>query len=180
MTISAINGISPRPWRGYDDPGLPVGMYIAQNSVTGDGSGGRMIVIFQFKGEGEPVSGRFYNIEQINVIASDQTTKLCHLVAINWETLGPVGLVNRRWRFELEDDDANSAINDQIYLPLPLFLGSVAPVPSLAAQIEVATGNINLVSFTATIQGYIWEPRSVQAEGGLRRPVDSLYGGGRG
>jgi len=71
-------------------------------------------------------------------------------------------------------------MNNDKYFPLPLFLGSVAPVASLAATIEVGADNIDATSFTVTIQGYIWEPRSIQAPGGLRRPVDSLYGGGRG
>ena len=181
MTIAVSNAISIRPWRGYDDPGLPVGMYFAQNAVTGDASGGDMVILFEFKGEGEPVSGRFFNVEQINIFHSSGTSKSGHIQALNWETIGPVGLVNRHWRFELEPDlSGASAMTDQIYFPLPLFLGSVAPVASLAADLQVAIDNIDLTSLVATIQGYIWEPRSVQAEGGLRRPVDSLYGGGRG
>ena len=179
MTVSVSNGISIRPWRGYDDPGLPVGMYIGQNAVTGDASGGDMIVFFDFKGEGSPVSGRFFNIEQMNVFHSDTGAKAGHVVANNFETLGPVGLVNRQWKFQLVTNlNGVSAMSDLLYFPLPLFLGSVAPVASLAATLEVGTDNIDLTSFVATIQGYIWEPRSIQAEGGLRRPTDSLYGGG--
>ena len=179
MTVSVINGISIRPWRGYDDPGLPVGMYFAQNAVTGDASGGDMSVIFQFKGEAEPVSGRFFNLEQFNVFHSDITEQAGALTAVNWETIGPVGLVNRQWRFELQNNSNGvSAINNEIYIPLPIFFGSVAPVAELAAQIILSVDNINLTSLVATIQGYIWESRSIQAAGGLRRPVDSLYGGG--
>jgi len=181
MTVSVSNAISRRPWRGYDDPGLPVGMYFAQNAVTGDASGGDMIIFFDFKGEGEPVSGFFFNIEQVNVFHSDANFKIGHMVANNWETIGPVGLVNRKWRYELESDaDGTTTLSDQTYVPLPIFLGSVAPVASLAATIEFGVDNVNITSLVATIQGYIWEPRSVQAEGGLRRPVDSLYGGGKG
>jgi len=181
VTVSVSNGISIRPWRGYDDPGLPVGMYIGQNAVTGDASAGDMIIFFDFKGEGEPVSGRFFNLEQINVFHSGTSPKDGHVVLNNFETLGPVGLVNRQYKFELVNNfNGVSALSERIYLPLPLFLGSVAPVASLAATLEVGIDNVDLTSLVATIQGYIWEPRSVQAEGGLRRPVDSLYGGGRG
>jgi len=177
VSVAVSDAISIRPWRGYDDPGLPVGMWYAQNAVTGDGSGGDMTVIFEFKGEAEPVSGRFFNIEQMEAHHSGLVTKVCAVQATNWETIGPVGLVNRQWRFEVENNSNNvSAINNQIYFPLPLFLGSVAPIASLAAQIEVSTDNVTVTSFVVTIQGYIWEPRSVQAEGGLRRPIDSLYG----
>jgi len=156
-------------------------MYIAQNAVTGDASGGDMIIFFIFKGEGEPVSGRFFNIEQVNVFHSSTSTQVGHFSLNNFETLGPVGLVNRQWKFRLVDNvNGVAAMDEQTYFPLPLFMGSVSPVASLAAQFEVGVNNIDLTSLVATIQGYIWEPRSIQAPGGLRRPVDSLYGGGRG
>jgi len=181
VTVSFIAGVFPRPWRGYDDPGLPVGMYFGQGAVTGDASGGDMSVLFQFKGEAEPVSGRFFNIEQFNVFHSGVILVSGHVQLTNFETLGPVGLVNRQWRFELQSNaNGVAAINQATYIPLPLFLGSVAPVRDLAAQVAVGIDNVDLTSLVATIQGYIWEPRSIQAEGGLRRPVDSLYGGGRG
>jgi len=181
VTVSVSDSIRNRPWRGYDDPGLPVGMYFAQNSVVGDASGGDMIVFFDFKGEGEPISGRFFNLEQINIFHSDVASKPGHIVANNWETIGPVGLVNRQWKFQLVTNvNGVAAMSDLLYFPLPLFLGSAAPLADLASDLEVGVDNVNVSSLTVTIQGYIWEPRSVQAEGGLRRPVDSLYGGGRG
>jgi len=180
VTVVVTNAISIRPWRGYDDPGLPVGMYFAQNAVTGDGSGGDMLILFEFKGEASPVSGRFFNIEQINIFHSAVAGKTGHISINNFETLGPVGLVNRQYRFRLEDNVNGVSAIEAIALPLPLFMGSVAPVAGLAADLEVGIDNVDLTSLVATIQGYIWEPRSVQAEGGLRRPVDSLYGGGRG
>ncbi len=181
MTVAVTNAISIRPWRGYDDPGLPVGMYIAQNAVTGDASGGNMTVIFIFKPEGEPVSGRFFSIEQFDAHHSSAGLFTGFAVANNFETLGPVGLVNRQWRYVVSDNrNGVGALNSDIYMPLPLFLGSAAPVASLSAQFEVGVDNIDLSSYVVTIQGYIWEARSIQAPGGLRRPVDSLYGGGRG
>jgi len=179
VTVSFIESIHIRPWRGYDDPGLPVGMWFAQGAVTGDASGGDMIVFFQFKGEGEAVSGRFFNLEQFNIFHSAIATKDAHMVINNFETLGPVGLVNRQFRMRLQDNDNGvSAMDNAYYLPLPIFLGSVAPVASLSADLEFGIDNVDLTSFVATAQGYIWEPRSIQAPGGLRRPVDSLYGGG--
>jgi len=177
MAVSVSNGISIRLWRGYDDPGLPVGMYFGQNAVTGDMTGGSQTVLFVFKGANEPVSGRFFNVEQINVMHTDTVVKNGFVQATNFETLGPVGLVNRQWRLRLQPNtNGVAAMSDESWFPLPLFLGSVAPVPALSAQVEVGVDNVTVSSFIATIQGYIWEPRSVQAPGGLRRPLDSLYG----
>jgi len=177
VTVLQSAVLRRRPWRGYDDPGLPVGMYVSQASVTGDASGGNMTAVFEFKGEADPVSGWFFNLEQMNVFHSDANFKVGFMVAINFESLGDFGLIDRQWRFELEQNANDvTAMNEQFYPPLPLFLGAVAPVASLAANLLVGVDNVNVTSLNVTIQGYIWEPRSVQAEGGLRRPIDSLYG----
>jgi len=179
VTVSTSDSIRIRPWRGYDDPGLPVGMYVAQGATLGDASGGDRIIFFDFKGEGNPVSGRLFNIEQINVIATGATAQVGHMVANNWESVSAVGLINRQWRFNLvNNNNGFAAMDEREYLPMPLFLGAVAPIPSLAADIEIGTDNEDGDTLLATIQGYIWEARSIQAPGGLRRPTDSLYGGG--
>ena len=151
-------------------------MYFGQNIVTGDGSGGNMTNIFTFKGEAEPLSGRFFNLEQFSAHSSSQTAVSGRVLANNWERLSGIGLINREWRFEIENNGVDGSVNEQFYIPFPLFLGSAAPVADLSAQLEVAIANVDLTTFVTTIQGYIWEARSVQAEGGLRRPVDSLYG----
>lgn len=180
MTVSISTHVQQRPWRGYDDPGLPVGMYIAQNAVTGDASGGDMSVIFEFRGEGSAASGRFFNIEQIECHHSVSTTKSLAMQAVNWDLVGPAGLVNREWEAQLANNSNSiAAMTTSRQFPLPIFLGITAPVPSLAAQVILSIDNVDLTSLVATIQGYIWEPRSVLSQGGLRRPVDSLYGGGK-
>jgi len=180
MTVSVLTHVQQRPWRGYEDPGLPVGMYISQNAVTGDASGGDMVVIFVFRGEGSAASGRFYNIEQVDAHHSVASTRPFALKATNWDLTGPAGLVNREWTAELTDNSNGvSAMNTIRQFPLPIFLGITAPVASLAAQLEFSVNNVDVTSLVVTVQGYIWEPRSVLTEGGLRRPVDSLYGAGR-
>lgn len=179
MTVLTRTAIKRRPWRGYDDPGLPVGMYFAQASVLGDASGGDMIIFFSFKGEAEPISGSFYNIEQFNVFDNNTSVHSGHMVAVNFEQVSETGAINRQWRFQLaQNANAFGALNRETYIPLPLFLGPVAPIRDLSADIEIGVDNVLNDTLFATIQGYIWESRSVQAEGGLRRPVDSLYGAG--
>lgn len=177
MTVIFDAHVQQRTWRGYDDPGLPVGMYITQGSVLGDVSGGNQLVIHAFKGEAEPASGRFFNIEQIDVHFTSAVPTIIFLRAANWEISGPTGLINREWRALLQpnDNDVAAMMNDGAF-PLPLFLGIVAPVSDLAVQLELGTDNADGITLFSTIQGYIWEARSVLSEGGLRRPIDSLYG----
>lgn len=178
MTISAQVTITQRLWRGWDDPGLPVGAYIASQTVTGDASGGTQIVFFDFAGEGDPVSGRYYNVEQLTAHHSDAATVEGTMRAINWESVGPTGLADRIWSLSfITDGVGDSGLNySRISGIFPVFLGQPQPVPALASTLDVRIANsLNRVLF-AQIQGYIWEPRSNMVDGGLRRPVEALYG----
>jgi len=178
MTITAAFTITQRLWRGWDDPGLPVGAYIGAQTVTGDASGGTERVDFDFAGEGEPVSGRYYNVEQITSHHTDAASVAGAMVAVNWESVGPTGLANREWPLTFQSDTVGDAQLIQVGANdvVPLFLGIPQAVPALATILSFRIPNVlNRVLF-ATIQGYIWEARSTMVDGGLRRPFEALYG----
>lgn len=176
MTISAVFPVIQRPWKGYEDRGLPVGMWIAQGTTLGDASGGANNVIFVFKAEGEPLGARFYNIEQIEAHNTLPTNADAMLVIENFDIVGPTGLVNRRSHFNLLASVSDAALSAQEHTLLPIFLGRPQLV-GLSSQIRLeGTNTLNETQFF-TAQGYIWEPRSLLEDGGLRRPLDSLYGG---
>lgn len=180
MTVKFSAHVAQRAWRGYDDPGLPVGQWISQGAVAGDATGGEMIVSFIFRAGGAAASGRYYNLEQIEAFHSDPLNQDMALQATNWDELGDVGLINRQWQAFLKgNSNFVAAMSTSEQFPLPIFLGLTSPVPALSCELEISTNNANMESLVVTGQGYIWEPRSVLAEGGLRRPVDSLYGNGR-
>jgi len=177
MTISVSVTIQQRLWRGWADPGLPVGAYIASQVVTGDASGGNQIIFFDFAGEGDPVSGRFYNIEQISSHHTDNADIDGVMIATNWESIGLTGLVNRIWAIRYTSSATGDSGLDGSRLPkLPIFLGQPQPVPDLASTFEFRIPNVLNRPLAAQIQGYIWEPRSVSVDGGLRRPIEALYG----
>lgn len=177
MTISASFTVTPRMWRGWNDPGLPVGAYIASGTVTGDASAGSQIIFFDFAIEGEPVSGRFYNIEQVSAHHSDNSDRGGSMRATNWESVGPTGLADRLWATLYRANAISDApLSFEQFPQLPIFLGQPQPVPDLNSSVSFEILNtLNRVLF-AQIQGYIWEPRSVMVNGGLRRPVEALYG----
>jgi len=153
-------------------------MYRAEGTVTGDVSGGLELVQFIFRAESNPVSGRFFNIEQLAVMRVGSATN-GFLQTFNFEEVAPTGLVNMEYhlRLELDIGTFGSALDGKNGGPaLPLFLGSPDAVADLEAQVNIGFTNVDGVALAAMIQGYIWEPRSIMAEGGLRRPVDSLYG----
>jgi len=169
--------VSQRIWRGWDDPGLPVGAYLASQFVVGDASGGAEIVFFDFAGEGEPVSGRFYNIEQITAHHNGAATVGASLQSSNWESIGPTFLSDRIWSAALTTDGiTDSGLSYANLPPMPIFLGQPQPDPDLPSSVSFRIANVLNRTLTAQIQGYIWEPRSVNVEGGLRRPREALYG----
>jgi len=178
MTISVEGPIIQRPWRGYDDPGLPVGMYVAQASLFGDASAGDQITIFSFQSEDNPASSRLYSIEAIWSTNSNSGTFL-GFVEFNtrWFT-GIQPMQQRQLMFTYRDNDRSESAMDYSTLPrLPWFLGASTPNTGEDTQVLVGMNNQGAtVELRTVIEGYIWEPRSQMAVGGLRRPVDSLYG----
>jgi len=175
MSITAVFPVLQRPWKGYDDPGLPVGMWIAQGLVTGDASGGSQRINFTFKGEGEPLGARFYNLEQMEAHSTLATTFGSALVLEGFDIISAAGLINRRIAIELISDGITDAEMLTAGIRLPLFLGRPQLV-DIASAIVYERNNVLNEATAFTAQGYIWEPRSLLQDGGLRRPLDSLYG----
>lgn len=176
MSVVANFPVLQRPWRGYADPGLPVGMWIAQGTVLGDATGGTQNVRFVFKTEGEPLGARFYNLEQLEVHSTLAGLAVGDLTLENFDIVGPTGLVNRRMHLAFESDGfTNASLKDGDGPKLPKFLGRPQLV-GLPTQLQVTVNNTLNETLFFTGQGYIWEPRSLLEDGGLRRPLDSLYG----
>ena len=178
MSIFATAPIIPRLWRGYDDPGLPVGNYISHQVVVGDLSGGVMEIQFQFKTTGSGGSGRLFNVEQINVHRTVASSLTGYFKAVGWESVSGFVVGERIWPMSLIAISIDgTAAADALSLPrYPLFLGQTRQEVAINSDFEVATVNTNTIVLQAVIQGYIWEPRSIMAQGGLRRPLEALYG----
>lgn len=177
MSVSGFATIVPRMWRGFENPSYPVGAWIANFVVIGDVSGGVMQVIFPFKEDGQLVSGRFYNIEQMSTFVSTIAGAPFNgfIRVLGFETLGPFIIGERNWRYDLVA--ASTVVSaGQDFPPMPLFLGQSGRLEGTSSEMQIGTNNIPGTIFSVDVQGYIWEPRSVLAEGGLKRPVDVLYG----
>jgi len=178
MTVTAVAPVQPRMWRGYDDPGLPVGAYISLGLVVGDVSGGTMQVEHQFKLAGDAGSARWYNIEQLNVFSTELLQAAGHIIVVGFEDLPTVNVTVQRWVFTLVADGGSFTTTTYGGLPTkPLFIGQSTPDATVLAAVRVGTPNAGAgIVMQSVIQGYIWEARSAQAPGGLRRPLDALYG----
>jgi len=178
MTVITTGPIVPRMWRGYDDPGLPVGAYIGHNLVVGDVTGGTAFVEFNFKQINEPATGRFYSLEQCNIFTTTTSFVNGSMAVRFFDRTGPFQISVRQYRFELKTDGiSNAALRyNEDFPPMPLFLGQSTRLQNELSRVAFEIANINLVVFQVVIQGFIWEARSILAEGGLRRPLDTVYG----
>lgn len=178
MSVNTNVSLQTRMWRGYTDPGLPVGGYVANGTVVGDATGGNEQLTFIFKESGEPSSGRFYSIEQMDGHITNAVQTNVAMEANNFDRLGPFLIASRVWRVELHiTGNGQAAIHYQQGMPpMPLFLGQISRLAGPVSRFIVEVDNVLAEVFVWTIQGYIWEPRSILVEGGLRRPLDALYG----
>jgi len=180
MTITSITQILPRLWTGSLTPGLPVGMYVGQATVTGDGSGGNMRLIWRFRTEAGPVSGRFFNLEQLNVRLTNAGGGRfeASFRTDGFDRVGNVPMFDRTWATELEGTSllGESALKYGRLPQFPVFLGQTDLTPGGSSSLFFDINNTNSAVMEGQIQGYIWEPRSTNAVGGLGRPVEALYG----
>lgn len=179
MTILNDTTYARAPYRGWDNPQLPIGIWRASVVTVGDASGGLMIGRINFAVEGDPLSGEIFNLEQLTSFISDSTTRFGFFTTINMAPGQGSNFVNRIWRLEWRDTDAAGAGALADGLPiLPIFLGGRQLISSSSpSSLDVKLVNLTAAaSLSVTAMGYIWSGRSVLAEGGPLRPASALFG----
>lgn len=180
MTIIAAQRIRRLPYRGYDDPRLPVGMWWGSATVVGDASSGTMQVSFEFSAEGDPPTGDIYNLEQISALISDDTAREGFLTTVGMTPSRGLPGFDRSWRLRYEDQgvqNGNTALDFRVGIGKPLFIGTLRGGVDAVGAIRAGLNNLTATdSLSVSMMGYIWEARSVLAEGGPQRPSNSLFG----
>lgn len=176
MSVTAEVNIRNRPWRGYDDPGLPIGMWYAWVNVTGDVSGGDRILRVLFETESSPLTGRHYSIEQLEYHDEEDQSRNIAMFLLGCSQFIDGALQNRQYNVNIaSNENEDAALPSAGGLPRPIFLGERDQVDA-AMTAQFHNVNVDGKACFVRIEGYVWSGRSVQAPGGLRRPVDSLYG----
>jgi len=176
--------IQHRPFRGSDDPGLPAGIWIVQSSVLGDAGGGVLTLDILFKDGSLPVpeSSFLYSLEQLSLFTSANLQQRGSMNPSNWDeiTPGATGTTATIFRLTLNEmDGVNGAAwgGEMAGRPgyIGWFLGQVRK-NTTNTIVRFQVDNVVANSLGVKAEGYYWGPRSVNAEGGPRRPVGSLYG----
>ncbi len=179
MSVAVRFRVDVRPYSAYDDPSLPIASWISQGGVAGDASGGIIVMDIPFqRDEGAQIS-ELFNLEQLSFDTSSATNREGILSTVGMDSLAPNRPASpQKWQFFVESavSLAISALDTDSLL-LPLWLGSPNRNEGDGGlRIEIV--NIDLLLYAFTLQGYMWGPRSVLAQGGPRRPVGGLFGKG--
>lgn len=176
MSLTAAFDVITRPYSGYADPTLPIAAYIAQGVQTGDGSGGFLNLQFLFQLAAARDVSNLYNLEQFAVFSDQGVTIGANLDTVAMDhTGGPTVAFLQRWNLLLTFAGLGlgvaAPLSDQG--ALPLWLGR--PQTGVDAGVQFQFVNSPGDNFTAVIQGFIWGPRSVLADGGPQRPPSGYF-----
>ncbi len=178
MSVFGTFRIDIRPYSGYQAPRLPVASWIAQSGQVGDASGGIVRANFLFELEGGVRITELFNIEQMAVDMTSTTARQFHLATVNMDTLAPTRQASPQiWSLITEAGINNfDAMDPRRLAGLPLWLGAPASdAPAGDKGVSVTFANVDLLLYAVTLQGYMWGPRAVLAEGGPRRPVGGFF-----
>lgn len=178
MSVTATGSLKTRPYSGFIEKGLPVGIWTGEVQVVANGTGGTSIARINFQ---EATLSRFYwflSLEQLmikSVNAADFTLRMRTQNLDENFSNDPVWGIRMQ---AIEVSTPNSAIehSDANMFLKATFLGRVR-FKETTSFIAWDMANVNGEVLTVLAQGYIWEPDAVNAPGGLRRPAQGLYGG---
>ena len=179
MSVTIFFRTDSRPYSGYDDPSLPIGSYIAQGGVAGNGSGGVVTITFRFmSAEEEPRISLLYNLEQLSIDTSSVVPQPVDMDTVNMDNLSLLRAASpQKWNVvTTAGPSGSSSVNLTTMTGLPLWLGSPNQgAPSGNGGLQFRFVNTDLLLYAITIQGYMWGPRSILAEGGPKRPINGLF-----
>jgi len=176
MSVVANFRVDTRPYAGYSDPGFPIASYVASGSLTGDGTGGIVQITFIFQNNEADIVTERYNLEQLHVDAESAVNVACIMQAqgMDHRAFPFQVLIEQRWGMVLITDtvgDAPVSLGD--LAGLPLWLGM--PQPEVDAGVRFQFTNTDTIVFNASIQGFIWGPRSILVDGGPKRPPNGYF-----
>lgn len=179
MSVTGNFVYDVRPYSGYTDPSLPTGAYIAQGGIAGDASGGLLTMNFLFQIAEQNRITELFSLEQISLDIADGADVDVVMSTLNMDILSQARAASpQKWFFRVINVTTalGGAIAEMGTTILPLWLGS-PNIDALgdAGGLRFQWVNANLRLYAITIQGYIWGPRSILAEGGPRRPVSGLF-----
>lgn len=176
MSVTERSFIRRRRFTGFMDPRFPIGFWWGAGESTGDGSGGFLRHALDFAGVSIR-DAQLYSLEQIDQLRSSSTSAGdFEILTDGFDDLDRTGT---DWDMVVQAiQPGSSAIllgaTRDLSALRGYFLGNPA-ISSPPANLSVAVTNVNLATLRIRAQGYIWDPRSILADGGPQRPPTGLY-----
>ncbi len=187
MSVSGTIRPAYRPYRAYDDPGLPDGIWWARAALQGDATGGSQILSVEFKPatSGSEAVNRLFSLEQY-MIHIQGTAQVIQMEFGNWDAIGFLPLTGQLVGGDVNvtiptgavdsGGSAGSIFGRDVASGGRWFLG--APLKSVGStDILFQMTNVDGDQLHVFLEGYWWETGAINAPGGPRRPVDALIGG---
>lgn len=173
MTIIAVEPALQRQERGWDNASLPIAIWEASGSVTGDASGGNKVLQINLQTIGTP-QGLAYSLEQLMATDTEDNNQDLGLLVANFAVIGV------SWRYQIRLSFGSAASASAITLGTSdrpaLFLGLIQQAATTASLSFLLPNVLNAV-LSILCRGYIWGPRSVSTlEGGYQRPPAGMFG----
>lgn len=178
MSVLTLVPMGLRPWSGFARPQFPVAVWNAEASILGDASGGSRTVAVEFKAANAPGVPRLFNLEQIDAFDNLTATSTVDVLYAGWDhatgdfDLG-LGAFGRGAAMQVSPIAGASLVLSDIHLPI--LLG----IPTAAANqvnLQFRMANSDGDTLRVRFQGYVWDARSFQVEGGPQRPATGLWG----
>lgn len=174
MTITAVDNVQYRPFRGYDDPALPTGTWFGRVQLVGDGSGGLMTAELDFTLATDAFNSRFYSLEDISCNKNENTAVDASIVILNMGDRGHSGNTPVFAANFLVGTAAAALSPADVTAMRGRWLGQQITGDTLAA-VRLTQANSNAILVTLFMEGYFWSARAVNAAGGPSKPLQGLY-----
>lgn len=177
MTVNTVAPIERRPWRGFDNPALPSGIWVGHVVSTGDGSGGDHIVSLVFRALASPLSGQIYSVEQFTMTCGATVNIEAQMFASGFDFLQAPHRVHgpRAWTCQLVPNPIACDVRFLQTQMRSILLGQASHFGTATSNIGGIIPNVNAEGFSFSGGGYIWSPESALAEGGPQKPVGALW-----
>jgi len=176
MPITSSIDVTMRRFQGYADPRFPIGQWSRQEVVVGTGDGGDLTLNFVFHQPAAGINPNLYSLERFFAIDTSGSANVLGLRTINMDE--PGGPDTGLWAVALEmvvTEGGYQALRPSDLSGLAgTFLGRTsnqAATASLTIELDNILGN----RLTVGAGGYVWDTRSIMADGGPCRPIPSLY-----
>lgn len=170
MTVTGTQSPTFLPYDGQPDPRLPLGRWLFAHTLSGDGSGGRVIHNCEFTAAATP-AGPAYSLIDLTGHKSDGLEETAVLVVSAFSPKPRLsGFIDREAALPVSQYGFGSGPH-ATGMALPLYLG-VRDVLRAGGTLLAFhwQSNVDGVTYRVNLAGYYWAPETVDLPGGPQSP----------